>query len=129
MQGSIIFEISRRTFVKWSAAVATLAALPLSKGLFASSPAASPAMTTLAAGSPPAREPLKGVWKPSACWQNCGGSCRNKVFIVGNSIIRQKPDDSHHATPVYPQPTGFLPGRFPRRHVLGPDLLYRTIFV
>src|SRR3546814_2876904 len=50
MQGSIIFEISRRTFVKWSAAVATLAALPLSKGLFASSPAASPAMTTLAAG-------------------------------------------------------------------------------
>src|SRR3546814_2151821 len=76
-------------------------------------------MTTLAAGSPPAREPLKGVRKPSACWQNCGGRCLNKVFIVGNSIIRQKTDDSHPDSADYPQQRGCLRGRSQRRHVLG----------
>src|SRR3546814_4789577 len=56
-------------------------------------------------------------------WSSDVCSSDLKVFIVGNSIIRQKTDDSHPDSADYPQQRGCLRGRSQRRHVLGPDRL------
>lgn len=121
MQGRRSFDISRRTFVKWATTASALAALPVRSGLLASPAQSEQTAATLLAGTQPLRAPLEGVWKPSMCWQNCGGRCLNKVFMVGNTIIRQKTDDSHPDSADFPQQRGCLRGRSQRRHVLGAD--------
>lgn len=31
----------------------------------------------------------EGKWIPSVCWNNCGGICKNKVFVKDGIVVRQ----------------------------------------
>lgn len=65
----------------------------------------------------------KAVWKPVACWHNCGGRCMNKALVFDGVVIRQKTDDTHEDSPDYPQQRGCLRGRSQRKQVFGADRL------
>ena len=87
--------ITRRSFLKWSAALGGTAALAggLKYGLKQVSAAAEIAET-------------QGEWIPVACWHNCGGRCMNVALVKDGVVIRQKTDDTHPDTPDYPQQRG-----------------------
>ncbi|QOL13431.1 molybdopterin-dependent oxidoreductase [Dickeya dianthicola] len=106
-----LLNFSRRTFVKWSSAVSALAALPISKGLMAKESVVNSSATS---------EP---IWKPAACWHDCGGKCLNKALVSGNTVIRQKTDDINLDSPDTPQQRGCLRGRSQRHQVFGIDRL------
>lgn len=106
-----LLNLSRRAFVKWSSAFSALSALPISKGLLAKENTAK---------SDAISEP---VWKPAACWHDCGGKCLNKALVSGNIVIRQKTDDINLDTPDKPQQRGCLRGRSQRHQVFGIDRL------
>ncbi|MCC7360708.1 MAG: molybdopterin-dependent oxidoreductase [Anaerolineales bacterium] len=103
--------LTRRSFLKWSAALGGTAALAggLKYGLQAVESAAE------AAG--------EAVWQPVACWHNCGGRCANYALVQDGVVIRQKTDDLHPDSPDYPQQRGCSRGRSQRRQVFGPDRL------
>jgi len=65
----------------------------------------------------------EGQWITAACWHNCGGRCLNKVLVADGKVIRQKTDDTHPDSPLYPQQRGCARGRSQRRQVLGEDRL------
>jgi len=64
-----------------------------------------------------------GKWVTAACWHNCGGRCLNKALVVDGKVVRQKTDDTHPDSPLFPQQRGCLRGRSQRRQVLGEDRL------
>ena len=102
--------ISRRSFLKWSAALGGTAALAggFNYGLKQVAAAAE------AAGS-------EGKWVPVACWHNCGGRCMNVALVKDGVVIRQKTDDTHPDSPDYPQQRGCARGRSQRHQVFGAD--------
>ncbi len=102
--------LTRRSFLKWSAALGGTAALAggLSYGLKAAEKAAAQA---------------EGKWTPVACWHNCGGRCANYAFVQDGVVIRQKTDDTHPDSPNFPQQRGCARGRSQRRQVFGADRL------
>ncbi|MGD2155906.1 MAG: molybdopterin-dependent oxidoreductase [Anaerolineales bacterium] len=104
--------LSRRSFLKWSAALGGTAALAggLGVGLKAIENAAE-------------QEAAEGKWISAACWHNCGGRCVNKAYVVDGVIIRQKTDDNHPDSPDYPQMRGCARGRSQRYQVFGADRL------
>jgi anaerobic dimethyl sulfoxide reductase subunit A len=104
--------LTRRSFLKWSAALGGTAALAggLSYGLKAAETAA-----VNAAG--------EGQWVPVACWHNCGGRCANYALVQDGVVVRQKTDDLHPDSPDYPQQRGCSRGRSQRRQVFGADRL------
>ena len=65
----------------------------------------------------------EGQWITAACWHNCGGRCLNKVLVADGKVIRQKTDDTHPDSSLYPQQRGCARGRSQRRQVLGEDRL------
>ncbi len=103
--------LSRRAFIKWSSAISAIATLPISHGLQA---------TTSTSPSP---QKTKGIWKPVACWHNCGGRCLNKALIVDGVVERQKTDDIYPDTSEAPQQRGCLRGRSQRKQIFGADRL------
>lgn len=103
--------ISRRTFIQLGSAAAAIATLPIGRGLRAET------VTGQASASPD----KVGVWKPAACWHNCGGRCLNKALVVGGVVERQKTDDTHTDSPNNPQQRGCLRGRSQRKQVFGLD--------
>jgi anaerobic dimethyl sulfoxide reductase subunit A len=102
--------LTRRSFLKWSAALGGTAALAggLSYGL----------KTAKAASEAAASQ---GEWMPVACWHNCGGRCLNTVLVKDGVVVRQKTDDTHPDSPDYPQQRGCARGRSQRHHVFGVD--------
>lgn len=102
--------LSRRSFLKWSAALGGSAALVggLSSGLKAVEAAASAAES-------------EGKWVPVACWHNCGGRCYNAALVKDGVVIRQKTDDTHPDSPDYHQQRGCSRGRSQRHQVFGAD--------
>ncbi|MDR3588548.1 MAG: molybdopterin-dependent oxidoreductase, partial [Negativicutes bacterium] len=64
-----------------------------------------------------------GRWIAAACWHNCGGRCLNKVLVADGRVVRQKTDDTHPDSPLFPQQRGCPRGRSQRRQVLGEDRL------
>jgi anaerobic dimethyl sulfoxide reductase subunit A len=105
--------VTRRSFLKWSAALGGTAALAggLKFGLKAVE-----AASGKAAGD-------GGKWIAAACWHNCGGRCVNKVYVVDGVVVRQKTDDTHPDSPDFPQMRGCARGRSQRRVVFGADRL------
>ena len=103
--------LTRRSFLKWSAALGGTAALAggLSYGLKAAEAAS--------------QQAPEGKWIPAACWHNCGGRCVNMVYVQDGTIVRQKTDDSHPDSPDFPQQRGCWRGRSQRRQVQGADRL------
>lgn len=104
--------LSRRSFLKWSAALGGTAVLAggIEYGL----------KTAKAAAESAASE---GKWVSVACWHNCGGRCVNKAYVVDGVVLKQKTDDTHEDSPNYPQARGCVRGRNQRRQVYGPDRL------
>lgn len=104
--------LSRRSFVKWSAAVGGTAAVAgggLSLGLKA-------AETSAQADD-------EGKWVVAACWHNCGGRCPNYVYVKDGVVIRQKNDDTHPDSPDFPQQRGCARGRSQRHQTFSADRL------
>src|SRR3990172_1770349 len=98
--------LTRRSFLKWSAALGGTAALAggLGYGLKA-------AEAAIAAD--------EGKWVPVACWHNCGGRCANFAFVKDGVIVRQKTDDSHPDSPDMPQQPACARCRSQRHQVFG----------
>ena len=104
--------LTRRSFLKWSAALGGTAALAggVSYGLKVAE-----ATAEKAAG--------EGEWISAACWHNCGGRCLIKANVVDGVVTRVKTDDTHEDTPDYPQQRGCVRGRSQRNVVFGADRL------
>ena len=104
--------LTRRSFLKWSAALGGTAALSggLSYGL----------KTAHAASEAAAGE---GEWVSAACWHNCGGRCLLKAKVVDGVVTRVKTDDTHPDTADDPQQRGCARGRSQRYVVFGADRL------
>jgi len=100
--------LTRRSFLKWSAALGGTAALAggLNYGLIAAENAAAE---------------TEGEWITAACWHNCGGRCPNYALVKDGVVIRQKTDDSHTDTPDFPQQRGCARGRSQRHQCFGAD--------
>ena len=104
--------LSRRTFLKWSAAIGGTAAL-VSGGLDLGLKVVETAQAA------PAKE---GKWVTAACWHNCGGHrCLNKAYVVDGVVVRQKTDDTHPDSPDFPQNRGCSRGRSQRHQAFGAD--------
>jgi anaerobic dimethyl sulfoxide reductase subunit A len=103
--------LTRRSFLKWSAALGGAAALTggLGYGLKMVGEAAEPTG--------------EGKWVPSACWGNCGGRNLNKAYVVDGVVTRQKTDDTHPDSPDFPQQRACARGRAQRRRIFGADRL------
>ena len=102
--------LTRRSFIKWSAALGGTAALAggLNYGL-----------KVVAAETKNAASPAQ--WTPVACWHNCGGRCANFALVQDGVVLRQKTDDTHPDSADYPQQRGCARGRSQRQQVFGAD--------
>ena len=120
-------NVSRRTFMKGSLAVAASAAALAS---FGCSPSTEVTETEEepeedAESAVPTNNEEGGTWVPAACWHNCGGRCVNKVMVKDGAVIRQKTDDSHEDSYEYPQQRGCVRGKAQQQQCFGADrLLY-----
>lgn len=108
--------VSRRSFLKWSAALGGTAALAGGVSLvnhgFQESMAASlaPAST--------------GEWITAACWHNCGGQrCVLKAQVVDGVVQRVKTDDTQPDTAETLQVRACARGRAQEHNVFGVDRL------
>ncbi len=106
--------VTRRSFLKWSAALGGTAALAggLNFGL--------KKIEEVAAAS---RAADGGKWVTAACWHNCGGRCVIKANVVDGVVTRVKTDDTHEDSPNYPQQRGCVRGRAQRKQIFGVDRL------
>jgi len=102
--------LTRRSFLKWSAALGGTAALAggMNLGLKTVEAAAIAAET-------------EGKWVSAGCWHNCGGRCVNMALVKDGVVLRQKTDDSAPDSPDFPQQRGCPRGRSQRRQVFGAD--------
>lgn len=101
--------LTRRSFLKWGAALTGTAAL--AGGL----------KIGLQAAAEKAQEESEGKWIMAACWHNCGGRCPNYALVKDGVVIRQKTDDTHPDNPDFPQQRGCARGRSQRHQVFGAD--------
>ena len=117
--------VSRRSFVKASAATATMLA---AAGMVGCSNAVTPteavadeeAMATVGSDG---RDVITGEWVAAACWHNCGGRCVNKALVRDGVVVRQKTDDSVEDSPSDPQQRSCSRGHSQRMQVFGADRL------
>ncbi len=108
-------QISRRSFLTWSAALGAGVAL---SGAAASQGGLRPLMGTAEAADP--ASPVKVV--PQQCTYNCGGySCFLRLHVQDDTIIRADTDQEDR--PGFPAMRACLRGRSVRRWVYNPDRL------
>ncbi len=102
--------LTRRSFLKWSAALGGTAALAggFTYGLKA----------VKAAGEAAAAEEK---WVTAACWHNCGGRCLVRAQVSDGVVTRVKTDDLHPDSPDFPQQRACIRGRSQRDQVFGAD--------
>lgn len=104
--------MTRRSFLKWSAALGGTAAL--AGGLNYGLKAVETAVTTAA---------NEGKWVAAACWHNCGGRCLIKAHVVDGVVTRTKTDDTHPDSPDNPQQRGCARGHSQRLQTYAVDRL------
>lgn len=104
--------LTRRSFLKWSAALGGTAALAggLTYGLRSAE-----ALAQSEAGAD------QGKWVAAACWHNCGGRCLLKAQVVDGVVTRIKSDDTHPDEPDFPQQRACVRGRSQRMQVFAAD--------
>ena len=102
--------ISRRSFLALSGVVAASALAGCSS---------SGLETTEEAESPEA----EGKWITALCDYNCGGLCLNKAYVVDGAVVRQKTDDTHEDSELFPQQRGCARGRAQRKLLYGVERL------
>ncbi|SHN82972.1 DMSO/selenate family reductase complex A subunit [Desulfitobacterium chlororespirans] len=110
------FKVSRRSFLKWTAAVAGSSALvgcmPMTSGA-----GAEPAIAQ--AGN----RHLDAEIKPSICWHNCGGRCQIKAQVKDGVVLSFVTDNEGPDTPDNLQARACLKGRSQRQRLYHPDRL------
>jgi anaerobic dimethyl sulfoxide reductase subunit A len=111
--------LSRRSFVKWSAAAAALAG---TSGLVA---CANPSDPGGAGGSnTSAVNPYEdGEWKVARCWAACGGNCVNLVLVKDGVAVYQKTDSTGDDSFDNPQQRSCTRGRSLRKFVFSDQRL------
>ena len=104
--------LSRRSFLKWSAALGGTAALAggMNFGLKTVEAAAETAAT-------------QDNWVTVACWHNCGGRCLIKANVIDGVVTRVKTDDTHPDSPDFPVQRACVRGRSQRMQIFGADRL------
>lgn len=105
--------LSRRSFLKWSAALGGTAALAggVNYGMKAVE-----AAEAVAAG--------EGEFITAACWHNCGGQrCLLKAEVLDGVVQKVKTDDTHPDTADHPQLRACARGRSQQHQVFGADRL------
>ena len=112
------FSMDRRSFIKWSGALASIPAL----GQLA---ACSPEQAQQAATQAEGINEDEGEWKPYRCFRlYCSASCINYALVQDGQVVRVKTDDRHPDDPEdMPQQRGCLRGQAKRNNVYGPDRL------
>ena len=110
------FEISRRSFLKWSAAVAgtttLVGCMPMNSGVKNE--------TALTQGE---SRYLNTETKPSICWHNCGGRCQIKAHVKDGVVLSFATDNEGADTPDDLQARACLKGRAQRQRLYHPDRL------
>lgn len=101
--------LTRRSFLKWSAALGGAAAVAGGVGFGLKK------VKDIAQAAP------EGKWISAGCWHNCGGRCVNMAYVVDGVVTKQKTDDTHPDSPNFPQQRGCVRGRSQRRQVFGAD--------
>src|SRR4051812_12081473 len=104
--------LSRRSFLKWTAALGGTTALVgggLKLGL----------QPRIASAAAPTATAAK--WTLAACWHNCGGRCANYALVQDGVVIRQKTDDTHPDSADNPQQRACARGHAQRYQVFGAD--------
>ena len=110
-------NVSRRSFLKWTAVLGGSAALTGGGLKFGLQPQAGSGVATASAAS-------QGQWVTAACWHNCGGHrCLLKAYVVDGVVQRLKTDDTHPDSVDYPQNRACARGRSQRQQVFGADRL------
>ena len=108
-------DLSRRSFMKWSAVGAAVAS-----GFRATEVQAQEESAPV--DTPDA--PLSGgYWQNVTCWVGCSGGCINRAYVKDGVVIRQKTDDRYPDTMENPQYRGCMKGRTTRRVIYSPDRL------
>jgi anaerobic dimethyl sulfoxide reductase subunit A len=105
--------LSRRSFLKWGAALGGTAVLAggVGHGLKIASAAAEAAAQ-------------EGKWVTAACWHNCGGQrCLLKANVQDGVVTKVKTDDTHEDSIDHPQMRACARGRSQQHQVLGVDRL------
>ena len=82
--------LTRRSFLKWSAALGGTAALAGGLNL---------GLKTVEAAQTAGEE---GKWVTVACWHNCGGRCLLKANVIDGVVTKVKSDDTHPDSPDFP---------------------------
>ena len=97
--------VTRRSFLKWSSALGGSVALAggISYGLEVAEKAA--------------EDTDEGKWVVAPCWNNCGGRCVNYALVKDGVVVRQKTDDTHEDSWLYPQQRACARGRSRRSEV------------
>ncbi|HZJ84239.1 MAG TPA: DMSO/selenate family reductase complex A subunit [Syntrophomonadaceae bacterium] len=110
------FEISRRSFLKWSAAVAGTSTLvgcmPTGSGVDGQS-----------AVSQMESSQLNTEIKPSICWHNCGGRCQINAHVRDGVVLSFTTDNEGPDTPDDLQARACSKGRAQRQRLYHPDRL------
>ena len=111
-------SLSRRSFMKWSAAAAGAMA---AAGLVGCQPAEKEEKKEQ--GHPAQTYEMKGAWKNASCWFDCGGNCVNQVYVEDGVVKCDRTDVTGDDTFDAPQQRGCFRGRSMRKLVFGADRL------
>ena len=105
--------VSRRSFLKWSAALGGAVALGgcVPRGFKSAD----------VSESLPAQP--AGIWIPANCWVDCGSKGFNKVYVEDGIVKRMGGDDTHPDSPACPQLRPCARGRAKRQEIFGADRL------
>lgn len=107
--------MSRRTFIKWSSALAAGGAAATAAGC---------GFSQVDEGNGESGDTLEtGQWVPAQCWADCGSRGFNKVFVRDGKPVRMGTDTSHEDSADCPRLRSCARGRAQRAHLFGADRL------
>lgn len=107
-------SMTRRSFLRWSAALSATAAasgVAAGEGFGAFKPVEAFA------------EEVEGEWRNASCWFDCGGNCVNQAYVKDGAVLYQRTDVTGEDTSEMPQQRGCHRGRSMRTLVFGADRL------
>ncbi len=105
-------EVSRRSFLKWSGAVAGTGALVAASGRHLP-------LATSAAAAEGMADADRTVW--SACVVNCGSRCPLRLQVKDGAVVRVLPDNTGDNTLMNRQIRACVRGRNMRQRIYSPD--------
>ena len=71
----------------------------------------------------PVNNEADGTWISAGCWHGCGCRCMNKVLVNDGVVLRQKTDDTHEDSLLYPQQRSCPRGHSQQKQCFGAERL------